>query len=384
MQKLIRVTTVPISLEKLLNGQWDFFGKHYDITAVSSDKERLEKFGSDFKIKTFHVPLTRKITPFQDLKSIWILYKFFKKEEPKIVHSLTPKAGLIAMSAAFLAQVPIRLHDVVGLPLMEKTGFKYYLLFYVEKLVYALSHRIYPNSFGLKRYISNIKLASDKKMKVLANGSSNGLDISTFSKKLFSDKKMNSLKKKLNINTSDFVYLFVGRLVGDKGINELVKAFVMLTKNDLKVKLLLVGFYESDLDPLRSETIKKIEQIGQIITVGYKEDIRPYLAISSCFVFPSYREGFPNVILEAASMELPCIVTDINGSNEIIEDRFNGIIVPKKDTTALRDAMLEIKENEALMKLCIKNSRSSVSEKFGKESFYNSLLSEYKSLEFDL
>lgn len=282
MEKLFRITTIPLSLEKLLNGQWEFFKNHYDITAISSDEDRLKRFGKDFKTKTFYVPLTRKITPFQDLKSIWILYKFFKQESPKIVHTQTPKAGLIDMIAAYFAGVPIRIHDVVGLPLMNKKGFKFCLLYCVEKLVYALSHRIYPNSFGLENYMSAVKLSSKNKMKVLAHGSSNGLD-TVFSKNKFSQEKRSALKKKLNIENTDFVFLYVGRLVGDKGINELVNAFLMLNEKELNVKLLLVGPYEKNLDPLKSETIDKIELTNQIITVGYKEDIRPYFTISSCF-----------------------------------------------------------------------------------------------------
>lgn len=384
MKKLIRITTVPLSLEKLLNGQWEFFRDHYDITAISSDEGRLLKFGENFKINTFHVPLTRKITPFQDLKSFLILYKFFKREKPKIVHTQTPKAGLIGITAAFFAGVPIRIHDVVGLPMMEKTGFKYCLLYWVEKLVYAFSHRVYPNSIGLKNYMSRVKLASDKKMKILANGSSNGLDTAFFSKKLIPIKQRNTLKSELNINETDFVYIFIGRLVGDKGINELISAFLKLKEKEDNVKLLLVGPYESKLDPLEYETINRIEQTNQIISVGYKEDIRPFFAISSCFVFPSYREGFPNVVLEAASMELPCIVTNINGSNEIIKDKFNGIIVPKKDINALQNAMSEIKNDKDLKNFCKKNSRSSVLKKFDKELLYNELLSEYKALERDV
>ena len=178
MTKLFRMTTVPMSLEKLLNGQWEFFKDYYDITAISSDKDRLTKFGEDFKTKTFYVPLTRKISPFKDLKSIWFLYEYFKKENPKIVHTQTPKAGLIGMLAAYFAGVPIRIHDVVGLPMMEKKGLKYCILYIVEKFVYALSHRVYPNSFGLADYMDKVKLSPKNKMKVLANGSSNGLDTS--------------------------------------------------------------------------------------------------------------------------------------------------------------------------------------------------------------
>ena len=178
--KLVRITTVPLSLEKLLNGQWRFFKPFYEITAVSSEPEKLKTFGKAFDMPTFFLPLTRTITPLQDLRCIIQLCLYLRKEKPLIVHSQTPKAGLIAMMAAFLARVPIRMHDVVGLPLMEKTGAKYYLLYWVEKLVYACAHKIYPNSFGLQKYMLKNNMASHKKMTVLGHGSSNGIDVEYF------------------------------------------------------------------------------------------------------------------------------------------------------------------------------------------------------------
>tara|TARA_B100000767_G_scaffold224280_1_gene213329 strand:+ start:4309 stop:5463 length:1155 start_codon:yes stop_codon:yes gene_type:complete len=384
VKKLIRITTVPVSLEKLLNGQWEFFKKYYNLIAVSADGQGLKKFEKAFQIRTFGIPLTRKVTLFSDIKALWKLYFFLRKEQPLIVHTQTPKAGLIGMLAAFLARVPIRMHDVVGLPLMEKTGLKYCLLFCVEKLIYACAHRIYPNSFGLKKYMIDTKISSSKKMKVLANGSSNGVDVSHFSKKHFPTETNIALKERLNIDTYDFVYLFIGRLVGDKGINELISAFTLLSEKEEKIKLLLVGNYEENLDPLQKETLQNINNNPHIISVGYKEEVRPYLAISSCFVFPSYREGFPNAVLEAASMELPCIVSDINGSNEIIIDQVNGIIIPKKNTESLTNAMFNIKKDNNLRQFFITNSRKGIAEKFEKKMLYESLLVEYKELEDDL
>ena len=230
----------------------------------------------------------------------------------------------------------------------------------------------------------DIKLASNTKMRVLANGSSNGVDVSHFSKENFSKEENNILKKQLNIDPTDFIFLFIGRLVGDKGINELTEAFSNLSDEDPKIKLLLVGTFEKELDPLKKETLLKIKNNQRIISVGYQEEVRPYFAIASCFVFPSYREGFPNVVLEAASMELPCIVSNINGSNEIITDQINGIIIPKKNTKALQKAMFSMKHDTSQRELYAANSRKGIAEKFGKQIFYQALLAEYKELEDDL
>lgn len=379
--KLVRITTVPLSLEKLLNGQWRFFKPFYEITAVSSEPEKLKTFGKAFDMPTFFLPLTRTITPLQDLRCIIQLCLYLRKEKPLIVHSQTPKAGLIAMMAAFLARVPIRMHDVVGLPLMEKTGVKYYLLYWVEKLVYACAHKIYPNSFGLQEYMLKNNMASHKKMTVLGHGSSNGIDVEYFSKKHFSDVDKIAFLEKWQLSPDDFVFLFIGRLVGDKGINELVEAFDALSQTQKNIKLLLVGPYENELDPLHQQTKKKIETNSKIITAGFQKDVRSFLAHASCFVFPSYREGFPNVVLEAAAMEIPTIVSDINGSNEIIFDETNGLVIPKKNTPKLKQAMCRmLSDKKFRMKMAI-NARKGIAEKFDKKVFYSALLEEYKKRE---
>src|SRR5690606_1677443 len=150
MQKLIRITTIPLSLEKLLEGQLTYMNNFYDVTAVSAEKERLEKYGSDNGVKTFWVEMTRAITPVTDIKSVWKLYRFFKREKPLIVHTHTPKAGVVGMLAAKMAGVPLRLHTVAGLPLLETTGTKRKILNVVEKLTYRFANRIYPNSSGLR------------------------------------------------------------------------------------------------------------------------------------------------------------------------------------------------------------------------------------------
>ena len=379
--KLVRITTVPLSLEKLLNGQWSFFREYYSITAVSSEENQLKKFEQKFKTNTFYLPLTRKITPFQDLYCIFRLYCFLRKEKPLIVHSQTPKAGLIGMIAAFLARVPIRMHDVVGLPLMEKTGAKYYLLYWVDKLVYACAHQVYPNSYGLKEYMIKTKMAKHQKMTVLGNGSSNGIDVEYFSKKHFSVASKTAFLEKWQLLSNDFVFLFIGRLVGDKGINELVNAFDALSKKEKNIKLLLVGPYENQLDPLLQQTKDKIKANSKIIATGFQEDVRPFLAHTSCFVFPSYREGFPNVVLEAAAMEIPSIVSDINGSNEIIFDQINGLVIPKKNKLKLKKAMnYMLSDKEFRVKMSI-NARKGIAEKFEKKVFYGALLNEYKKRE---
>lgn len=224
---------------------------------------------------------------------------FLKKTRPFIVHSHTPKAGVVGMLAAKLAGVPHRLHTVAGLPLLEASGSKRKVLDIVEKFTYSCATMVYPNSFGLKSIILDNNFCDSNKIKVLANGSSNGIDTSYFNPELYSQEQNSKLKSEIGIQADEFVFIFVGRLVKDKGINEMVAAFEHVQKENTKVKLLLIGDYENDLDPLNSQTVESINNNPSIIAAGFKNDVRPYLAVANVLVFPSYREGFPNVVMQA-------------------------------------------------------------------------------------
>ena len=206
----------------------------FHVIAVSSNKEKLKKYGISESVDTYHLDLTRKITPFRDLLSLIRLYKFLKREKPFIVHTHTPKAGIVGMLASYLANVPHRLHTVAGLPLLESSGFKRLLLNLIEVITYKCSTKVYPNSFGLKDIILKNKFTSNEKIKVIGNGSSNGINTSYFDPKLFSEKERESIKANLGIGKGDFVFIFVGRVVRDKGINELIKVFDLFSK---KIKL---------------------------------------------------------------------------------------------------------------------------------------------------
>lgn len=340
MAKLFRITTVPISVEKLLGKQLTFMDQYFDVTAISADKDYLERVGKELGVKTHAIEMTRKITPIQDLKSLWQMYNYFRKEKPEIVHSHTPKAGLIGMLAAKLAGVKVRLHTVAGLPLMETSGLKRKVLNQVERLTYSCATNVYPNSNGLYNFILEEKLGKAEKLKVIGNGSTNGIDVNHFDPALFTTESKEKLKKELNIAADDFVFVFVGRLVKDKGINELVSAFKNVKSLKLKkIKLLLVGPLEQDLDPLSQEVLDEIEKNPDIISVGFQKDVRPYFSISNALVFPSYREGFPNVVLQALAMGLPAMVSDINGCNEIVANLENGLIFPPKNADSVQKAM---------------------------------------------
>ena len=382
MKKIIRITTVASSLEGLLKGQLKFMNAHYDILGVASDESnRLYRVEEKEGIRTIAVNMTRKITPFKDLKAVYQLYRIIKREKPFVVHTHTPKAGTLGMLAAKLAGVSNRLHTIAGLPLLEATGNKRRLLNLVEKFTYNCATLILPNSLGMKQIILEEGFCKDAKLKVLGNGSSNGIDVVHYSNDNVNKEDAEALRRELDISSDTTVFLFIGRVVKDKGINELVEAFDNLSATDPKAKLIIVGPRENHLDPLDEKTELTIKTNKNIHAVGEKNDIRPYVFISDILAFPSYREGFPNVVLQANCMEKPCIVTDINGSNEIITHNFNGLIVPPKDTEALKEAMAFLLNNADKTEELARNSRNNIVNKYKREVIWNEMLQLYKSLE---
>ncbi len=380
-KKLIRITTAPMALKYLLKGQMSFMSKNgFDVIMISADGQELNDVIESEKCKHFIVPFTRKITIIKDLYATFKLYRILIREKPDIVHTHTPKAGVVGMLASYFTRVPARLHTVAGLPLVETTGFKRFILNFVERLTYRCSTMVYPNSFGLKDIIMKNRFTSEDKLRVIGNGSSNGIDTSYFSPDLFSIEEKRSLKSKLGIGKNDFVFIFVGRIVSDKGINELVKAFNKICLVEENIKLLLVGPYEDELDPLQRNTKLLINDNYKIISVGYQNDVRPYFSISNCLVFPSYREGFPNVVMQAGAMKLPSIVSDINGCNEIIENNVNGLVIKVKSVRAIYDAMVNLMSDKLLFNKLRLNCRDKIRIKYERKSYLNLLLNEYENL----
>lgn len=378
--KIIRTSTVPVSLNHLLKGQLRFLNQHFEVVAVSGEDAHLQAVAEREQIRVVPLKMERAIRPFQDLLSLWQLFWLFKKERPQIVHSITPKAGLLSMLAAKMAGVPIRMHTFTGLIFPSRSGFMQKLLIKMDQLLCWAATNIYPEGNGVKLDLINYGITS-KPLKVLANGNVNGIDLEFFScTQIYSEQK-EQLRQELVLQPNDFVFIFVGRLVGDKGINELIEAFFKLqTPNS---KLLLVGSFESELDPLQPETLKVIETHPNIISVGFQSDVRPYFAVSDCLVFPSYREGFPNVVMQAGAMGLPSIVTDINGCNEIIVEGENGTIIPVKNIEAIKTAMQKMMNNKEFYLKLKENARPMIQSRYEQRVVWEALLEEYRRvLEF--
>lgn len=378
----MRLTTAAVSMNIILKGQLGYMNRFFDVVGVTTyDEKHYNDIPAREGIRMAPVTMARAIAPVQDLRTLWHLYRLFRRERPDIVHTHTPKAGLLGQLAAWLARVPVRMHTVGGMPLTEVCGLKRQVLNAMEKLTYGCAHGVYPNSKGLRDIILEERFCKPEKLKVLANGGSSGIDVDFFKPDYVQDpgKKRGQMRAELGISDTDFVFCFVGRIAREKGMVELLHVFQRL-KKQFPVKLILVGLFEKDYGALDPVTIQALETDPDIFPLGRFDDVRPYYAMSDAYVFPSYREGFPASVLEAGAMGLPSIVTDINGCNEIVQHGKNGLIIQPKSEPELEDAMRAMLENPSLRQTLRKQARPMIVEQFRREYIWEEILKEYRCL----
>ncbi len=371
--KIIRTTTVPVSLNTFCRGLLRELQEQdgYEVVAVSSPGDAMREIEEREGVRTVAVPMERHISPLKDLKSLFGLIRVFQKEKPTMVHSMTPKAGLLSMMAAWFCRVPVRVHTFTGLVFPTATGLTQRILILTDRITCACATHIVPEGEGVKNDLINYHITR-KQLKVLGHGNVRGIDLDHNNPELPEVQADVAKIRKPGI----FTFVFVGRLVRDKGINELIEAFERLNKEYTNTRLILVGPQEPKLDPLKPETIAKIDSNKNIEAVGLQSNVRPWLAASDAFVFPSYREGFPNVVIEAGAMSLPSIVTDINGSREIIIEGKNGTIIPPRDAVALYQSMKSFLEQPDKRAQMAFNARPFVASRY-EQSYVRRCLKEY-------
>ncbi len=376
--KIIRITTHPRTLYAFCRGLLAELSTDYEVIAVSSPGDRLDDLSQSEHIRCIPVRMERPISLRKDIVSLFKLIKVFKEERPQIVHSMTPKAGLLSMVAAWTTGVPIRVHTFTGLVFPTSTGFKRKLLMLTDRITCACATHIIPEGEGVKHDLEHYGITS-KPMRVLGYGNVRGIDLQYYSctKEVLDEAE--KIRLSLGIAPSSLVFTFVGRLVRDKGINELVATFDKLYKQFTDIHLIFVGHDERKLDPLNNNTLRIINNNPHIHAVGEKGDVRPWYAASDVLVFPSYREGFPNVVIEAGAMGLPSIVTDINGSREIIRQNENGVIIPSQDADALYQTMNKFINHPQRIKEMGEKARPLVASRY-EQSFVRQCLKDfYKS-----
>ena len=374
-KKLIRLTAHSKTLG-LLKGQIGFLQREMDVILVAKDTGNLKSLAETEGVEYREIDMHREISPINDLKSLFRLVKLFRKERPDIVHANTPKGALLGLLAAKIARVPKRIYNVNGLRFETAKGNFRRLLIIMEKIACACANKVIPQSNGVAEVLKKEQITK-KPLKIILNGSGNGVDTNYFNPEI-SDVKIKASEIRNGFDGITFV--FVGRIVGDKGVNELVEAFDRLNKQYENVRLYLVGGREENLDPLSDITLHTIASNDNIIECGQQADVRSYLSASDIFVLPSYREGFPNVVLEASAMGLPCIVTDVNGATDAIQNEKNGLIIPKRDVTALYNVMQRLFLNKKLRESMSQKARPMVMERFNRPDVWQATLEMYQSL----
>lgn len=378
--KLFRVTTIAGSLG-LLKGQLKYMKDNgIEVVAVADNsasrkpgatEDALAEIAETEEVRTIEVPMHREISLFADLRSLWRLYRLFRREKPDVVHANTPKGSLLSMIAAKAAGVKNRIYLVTGLRFETTQGAFRKLLKTMERISCACATKVIPEGEGVKKTLLREKITS-KPLEVLHHGNINGVDLSYHNP--------DAVEAAADAPVGTFNFVFVGRMVRDKGIHELVDAFEKVQSVHPQARLILLGRFEPELDPISPHTAERIKDNPAIITPGFVSDIRPWLKASDVLVHPSYREGFPNSILEAGAMNLPCIVTDINGCNEAILPQKNGIIVPVRDADALADAMRYVIENPEETARMASVAREMIAERYNRPDVHKAILEMYRSL----
>lgn len=374
-KKFIIITTVPNSLY-FFSGQIQTLKNIFDVEVVSSSGKLLDNFCENEEVIGHKVEIKREISLVNDLKSLFSMFYIFYKNRPDYIHGNTPKAGLISMLSGWLARVPKRIYYVHGLRYQGERGLNRKILRLMEQVSCAFSTDIFCVSDGVRNAMY-ADLITKKKLHLIGSGGVNGVNLTYFQK---NSVDIINIREKYNIKNGDFVFGYIGRLVRDKGICELVTSFLEINKTYKETKLLLVGPYEDILDPLDPWVKREIESNHNILKLGYQNDVRAFYKAMNVFVFPSYREGFGVSLIEALSMELPVIATDIIGCNDIIQNNINGVLVPKKSIVKLISAMQCLMlDKEKSLALGIKG-REIVSTKYDQNKVWKKSLNAYRNL----
>jgi glycosyltransferase involved in cell wall biosynthesis len=374
-KKLLIVTTVPDTLEFILESQPQFLNQYYQVVVVSSEPVRLEAFAVKEGVSFVSVEMARGISMLKDVISVFKMYRVMRKQRPDVVHSYTPKAGMVCAIAGFLARVPVRIHTFTGLIFPYCSGLKHRVLKFIDTLVCCLNTHIVPEGKGV---LADLTPICHKPMSVIGHGNIAGVDLTYF---VANQPEVLAAAAALTAQyqlQDKQVFCFVGRLNRDKGIKELCQAFTQL--NPEHHALLVVGGLDTE-NPVDDATVQLLQQAPSIHWLGFQADVRIALAAADVFVLPSYREGFPNVVLQAAAMAKPALVTNVSGSNEIVQHGFNGWIAAPKDAQALLEQLRDISQmSDTTLAEKGQNALRLVQERFDRKGYQVQLLKFYQGI----
>lgn len=377
-KKLFITTTIPASLN-FFKGHLNFLNQHYDVTAISSNRNILDEIGQREKIDTYHIPMVRNISMFRDLACLVRFILLFLRQRPYIVHGNTPKASFLSMISAWITRVPVRIYMCHGLRYQGETNpHKRRLLIAMEQIACMCATNVICVSHGVQQTLISDYVCSPEKTMVVHHGSPSGIDTNYFNRE--NGEIKSTIHQELGIKDTDFTFVFIGRIVQDKGVNELVSAFCKLHDTHPKAQLILVGPTNAETNLISTATEAKIKSTSSIHLVGSQKDIRPYLLKANAIVLPSYREGLGMVLIEAGAMAVPAIASNIIGCNEIIIPGQNGELVEAKNENALYYTMKRWVEEPEYVNSLAKQARKLVVERYSQTIVWDHLLNVYHQI----
>ncbi|WP_040641156.1 glycosyltransferase family 4 protein [Halopseudomonas pelagia] len=374
--RIVRVSTVVFFVETQLREQIAALAKAgAEVTVIASEPRLTQDIAGT---QYLSIPIPRKISLFKDVSALLALWRFFRRYRPQIVHSTTPKAGLLSALAAKLAGVPVRLHTFTGQPWVGLSGVKHMLSKRSDKLITALNTHCYADSPSQKQFIVDRGVARSERISVLGTGSLAGVDLKRFNPARFTGGENLKLKEELQLPADSHILLYVGRLTADKGIVELLQAFAKVLADNADAYLILLGPSEMDVDALLSSLPAVVSQ--RVVMPGFSNEPERFMAIADVLVLPSYREGFGTVVIEAAAMGVPAIGTDIYGLSDAIVNGQTGLLVPVKTVDELAQAISLLLKDEPLRSTFSRNGRQRVESEFADEQFNQLIINEYERL----
>ena len=380
-KKIIRITTVPLALRYLLTGQMKFMKENgFDVLMISAEGKGLQEVIDGEGCPHIVVPMTRTISPIQDIKCLIQLIRIFKKEKPDIVHTHTPKAGLLGMMAAKICGVKLRIHTIAGLRFVTSTGVTRKILINMERLTSRMANHVWPNSFSLLQTVTENKLVQKKKLKVIASGSTNGIDLKRFSKDVLLPAKLNDIKKEVKYDPSLKYLLFIGRIVKDKGVEELLDVFTIIYEKDNGLRLVVVGSLEEALDPINEKAKEILSTHPGIVHIQWNDAVEYFINLASIYIHPSHREGFPNVLLQAGALKCPVVCSAISGNIDIVTHKKTGLLFETGNRGDLKEKLGFALDNPAIMKDYAGALYKSIHSNFDQRIVQQKLLEEYNDL----
>lgn len=348
--KICRVVTVPFFLQNHLHEQiLATLRAGHEVTLVCGAGPEIDGLRQIPGIRIHQIDIPRAISLRRDFVALCRLWQYFRHEKFDLVHSATPKAGMLAALAGWLAGTPIRVHTFTGQPWMELKGLVRVLAKAGDWLTAHCTTMSYADSVSQRDFLVREKVAPPHRIRTIGAGSLAGVDLERFSMAAWWSTRVDA-RRKLGIAEDAKVITFIGRVTVDKGIQELVDAAERLSSAGRRFLLLLVGPFEPDQDPLPDATLDAIRRNPCIRAVGYSPEPERYLALTDIMCLPSYREGFGNVVIEAAAMGVPTVGSDIVGLRDSIVADGTGLLVPVKNVQALTDGLNRLFDDELLRK----------------------------------